>query len=143
MNKRISQTWLAAAMMVTGTVFQVAVAQETLLEDDFEFFELGETWDEHGVGAPDVKLEVGDDAGAAILEMVTSGIEEGFFGIETIAPISIAGLTDLTVDARLRPINQGVEGSVAAAEVALIGESGLVLRAFASNNAGPRPGIDE
>ena len=54
-------------------------------------------------------------------------------------PISLAGLSSLTVDARLQPINMGVEGSVSAAEVALIGASGELIRAFASNNAGPDP----
>jgi hypothetical protein len=62
-----------------------------------------------------------------------------FRGIETVDAITLIGLADLHVDARLRPINQGVEGSVAAAEVALIGQSGEIVRAFASNNAGPEP----
>lgn len=114
-------------------------AQNVLLEDGFEFFELGETWQEHGAGAPDITLEVGFSDDSEVLNMTSSGFDESFLGVETITPISLSGLAGITVDARMRPINQGVEGSVAAVEVALIGESGEIIRAFASNNAGPDP----
>jgi hypothetical protein len=126
---------LLAAIVVAFLLARPLTAQEILLEDTFEFFELGETWQEHAAGVPDVTLA----ADAGILQMASSGVVEDFYGIETITSISIAGLTDLTVDARLQPINQGVEGSIAAAEVAVIGDSGVVMRAFASNNAGPDP----
>ncbi len=124
---------VSAILLTTSLSFA-----DTLLEDEFEFFELEETWKEHGEGAPDV-LDVGFDGDSAILQMTTGGVADAFFGIETIEPLSLTGLGSLTVSARLRPINQGVEGSVAAAEVALIGESGEIIRAFASNNAGPDP----
>jgi hypothetical protein len=114
-------------------------AQEVLLDDNFEFFELGETWQEHAGGAPDIALDVIFANDSEVLQMISSGFSDEFFGIETITPISLVGLTDLTIDARLRPINQGVEGSIAAAEVALIGSSGDFIRAYASNNAGPDP----
>ncbi len=115
------------------------VAEEILLEDTFEFFELGETWQEHEAGAPDVALDVIFANDSEVLQMISSGFADEFYGIETISPISLAGIADLTVNARLRPINQGVEGSIAAAEVALIGSSGELIRAYASNNAGPDP----
>lgn len=117
----------------------VAAADEVLFEDGFEFLELDETWQEHGAGFPDVALDVIFVEDSEVLQMITSGSSDEFFGIETINPISIAGLSDLTIDVRLRPINQGVEGSIAAAELALLGSSGDYMRLYASNNAGPDP----
>jgi hypothetical protein len=130
---------LASLLIGISCAGRHLAADEVLLEDTFEFFELGEAWQEHGAGLPDVTLAVGFSDGSEVLQMVTSGFEEDFFGIETVASISLTGLADIRVDARLRPINQGVEGSVAAAEVLLLGASGEFIRAFASNNAGPDP----
>ena len=110
---------------------------EILLEDEFEFFELGETWQEHDAGAPDLQLS----STGGVLRMFSSPLADEFRGIETITPISLAGLASLTVDARLQPQNQGIMGTVAAAEVALIGASGEFIRAFASNNP-PDPELD-
>ena len=77
---------------------------ETLFEDEFEFFELGETWQEHGAGAPDLGLDVGFADDSEVLQMSSSNFADEFRGIETISPISLVGLSDLTVDAHLRPL---------------------------------------
>lgn len=130
---------LLLASVIWAATLPTAFGADILLEDTFEFFELGETWQEHGAGVPDQALGVIFANDSEVLQMMTSGSSDEFFGVETIAPISIAGLSDLKVDARLRPINMGVEGAVAAAEVAIIGSSGQIMRAFASNNAGPDP----
>lgn len=133
------QSVIGMTFVIGCILCSAGMAQEVLLEDAFEFFELGETWQEHGAGAPDIALEVAFSDDSEVLSMTASGFEESFVGIETITPISLSGLAGITVDSRMRPINQGVEGSVAAVEVALIGESGEIIRAFASNNAGPDP----
>jgi hypothetical protein len=112
------------------------ILSETLLQDEFDSFELGGVWKEHELGPPDVLLEI---ANGDMLLMRSSGTTDGFFGIETASPVSLQGLDELIVDARVKPENAGVEGTVAAAEVALLGQSGQFVRAFASNNAGPEP----
>ena len=111
---------------------------EVLLEDTFEVFDFGQTWQEHGDGTPDV-IEVVFDGEFDVLSMRSDGIASEFRGIETATPISLVGMTTLTVDVRLRPLNAGVEGTVGAAELALIGSSGEFLRASAANNVGPDP----
>ena len=135
-EKPMSMALMLCVFLAWGTT---PARSETLFEDEFEFFELGETWQEHGAGAPDVGLDVGFADESEVLQMTSSGSADEFRGIEMISPISLLGLGDLTIDARLRPINQGVEGSIAAAEIALIGQTGEIVRAFASNNAGPDP----
>jgi hypothetical protein len=110
-------------------------AVTTLFEDPFDSFELGTTWQPHGAGVPQLALGTDGDA----LQMQSDNSATEFRGIESIDPISLDGLTNVTVNARLRPVNQGVEGSRSAAEVAVFGSTGEFLRAFAANNAGPDP----
>ena len=105
----------------------VSVSGEILLEDEFDFFELGETWQEHEDGEPDVFLGV---IGDGLLQMQSSGFAEEFRGIETITPISLVGLSSLTVDARLQPINMGES------RLSFCGRSGLDWRL-----GGVHPGI--
>ena len=72
MTQRRSVALLAAGIVGILAACQVVPAEETLLEDTFEFFELGETWEEHEAGAPDTTLAVSD----SVLQMASSGIEE-------------------------------------------------------------------
>ena len=136
MTKRILQAFIVLAIGVWhGSV--VLAETQLIFQDEFDFFELDEIWGagEAVADTPDVMLE----ASGGILQMVSSGLADEFFGVQMFDAIPLAGLTNITVDARVQPINAGVEGTVAAAEVALIGSSGETMRAFASNNAGPDP----
>ena len=95
---------LLLASVIWAATLPTAFGADILLEDTFEFFELGETWQEHGAGVPDQALGVIFANDSEVLQMMTSGSSDEFFGVETIAPISIAGLSDRKVDARRRPI---------------------------------------
>ena len=134
---------LRAMILVSGVLLaSIPVSGETLFQDEFEFFELGETWEEHEAGAPDLSLSVIVVDGVEILQMHSSNLEDEFRGIETFESISLAGFSSITVDTRLRPINMGELGAVSSAEVAIIGSSGDYIRAFASNNATYDPEFD-
>jgi hypothetical protein len=65
-----------------------------LFQDDFNTFSLGTTWQAAG-NAPDQALQVINDGGRSVLDMATS---LNSAGIETITPISLAGLTSITAD---------------------------------------------
>ena len=116
-------------------VFQGTALGLELFRDEFDQLNFGTIWQSHGSGIPEISLGIGHPAhSSSSLHMFSDGFGEEFRGIETIAPISLAGLDSVTVDVRLAPINGGVSGTLSSAEVALVGSSGDFVRAFASNN---------
>ncbi len=111
------------------------------LADDFTEFALGDTWQAHGSGAPEVALSVvaGIGADGSSLRMGTApGTANEFVGIETRAPIPLAGATSLRVTVRVRPLNQTATGDGGASDasigVAILGASGSFARAAAGAN---------
>lgn len=111
----------------------------TVFDEPFDSLELGTVWKEHGMGAPNIALSVIAAHDSQVLMMQSNGEDEEFYGIETIDAISLANVSSLTMTTRIRPINMGVQGTRSAAEVALLGSSGEIVRTFTSNNAGPDP----
>lgn len=111
----------------------------TVFEESFDSLELGTIWKEHGAGAPNIEWAIIPAHDSQVLSMRSNGEDDEYYGIETIDSISLTNVSSLTLTTRIRPINNGVEGARAAAEVALLGGSGEIARTFSSNNAGPDP----
>ena len=107
----------------------------TILDDQFDAFVLGTTWQVHGPGQPEHALAFVDAGTDKFLREGSNNDVTEYRGVETISSFSLAGLASLTVDARLRPINQGGDGTPAAAEVAILGDGGVFTSAAASNVA--------
>ena len=129
-------TFLAPAML--------RAQEETVFEDDFEAFELGETWKPHGVGEPDVGLGVvglGED-GSSLRMSCASGEAGETVGIET-APVSLGDVQGLRVEARFRPLNQTAAGDGGASDasvgLAIVSESGAFARVSAGANRPEQP----
>lgn len=103
-------------------------------------FELGNRWQAHGGGAPELGQSlVGTGEDGSSLRMGSSAGTGGeVVGIEKINRISLAGVRLLRVTARLRPLNQTGGGnggaSDASAGIAVIGVSGAYTRASAGAN---------
>ena len=120
-------TWLGSAVVLL--MAHVVPAAE-LLRDDFTAFSPGTTWQAHGLGLPDQAAGiVGLGADGSSLRLGSSPGSPGEYrGIETIAPISLAGVPALQVDVRLHPLNQtgagNGGGSRASIGVAVLGSSG-------------------
>lgn len=131
-------TRAAAWGLLVGIVASASAA--TVFEDSFTEFTLGNQWQPHGAGAPDLSLGiVGQGADGASLRMATSpGVGNEIIGIETATPFSTAGVRLVRVTARVRPLNQTGAGdggaSDASAGVAIVGASGAFVRASAGAN---------
>lgn len=131
--------WLflvAASPLHAGVVF----------EDAFKIFAIGDRWKAHGAGVPDVALTVVGGVGAdgSSLRMgAAAGADGEIVGIQTITPISLAGVRLVRVTARLRPLNQTAAGgggaSDASAGVSVIGATGAYARASAGANRPTTP----
>jgi hypothetical protein len=122
---RRAAVWLAAA------AYAAPALEITLFHDDFAAFRLGDVWQPHADGAPQLGLGL---SSPGVLQLHSDGSATGFRGVETLSPLALHGYRSVTFDVRLRPINQGTNGSESAAELALFGAAGGQLRAFASNN---------
>jgi hypothetical protein len=115
-------------------------------EDEFTTFTLGEGWQAHGAGAPDLSLSVisgfGTD-GFSLRMGSSAGTAGEMVGIETSTAFSMAGVRLIRVTARLRPLNQTGAGdggaSDASAGVAILGASGAFARASAGANRPTAP----
>jgi len=109
--------------------------------DDFTEFVLGDRWQAHGAGAPDVALSVvtglGTD-GSSLRLGTAPGAAGEITGIETAGAFSLAGASSIRVTVRLRPLNQTATGdggaSDAAAGLAIVGASGAFARVSAGAN---------
>ena len=133
-SKSVSTTVaLAVALVAACTTPSRAL---DLFSDEFDAFTLDTIWQTHGAGAPSVALGLSQPG---ILQMHSASGAGEYRGVETTFPISLDGLTNVTFDVRLRPINQGEDGTPSSAEMAILGSSGEFVRAFASNNVGPVP----
>lgn len=116
------------------------------LTDDFTSFALGDTWQAHGAGAPEVALAVvsgiGTD-GSSLRLGCAPGTANEIVGIETRSSIALTGATLIRVTARLRPLNQTATGdggaSDASAGVAILGTGGTFARASAGANRPSAP----
>jgi|GEM_PF-2056889 len=109
--------------------------------DDFTEFALGDRWQAHGAGVPDVALSVvaGLGADGSSLRMGTApGTAGEITGIETSAAFPLAGASSIRVTVRLRPLNQTATGeggaSDAAAGLTIVGASGAFARVSAGAN---------
>lgn len=143
LRRQSSRALLAGVTLALG----VAAAQAGVeLTDDFTSFSLGETWQAHGAGAPDVALAVvsgiGED-GSSLRMGTAPGAAGEIVGIETMTPFALAGATVLRVTARVRPLNQTATGdggaSDASAGVAILGAGGSFVRASAGANRPSAP----
>ena len=117
-----------------------------VFEDSFTNFALGDRWQTHGAGAPDVALSVvgGIGADGSSLRMGSSAGTGGeIVGIQTAASFPTAGVRLVRVTTRLRPLNQTGAGdggaSDASAGIAVIGTSGAFARASAGANRPTSP----
>ncbi|MFN0126791.1 MAG: hypothetical protein ACKV19_08930 [Verrucomicrobiales bacterium] len=129
----------SAACLAVGGAFPVFAGIE--LTDDFATFALGEAWQAHGAGAPDVALSLVSGIGAdghSLRLGSAPGAGNEIVGIETRTAISLAGATSLRVTARVRPLNQTATGDGGASDssigVAIVGASGSFARAAAGAN---------
>lgn len=134
------QTTYTSVILLLPLLFLLSVLPQftyaqTILQDPFDSFQLGAIWQAHAGGAPDATLGVVTDGPLNFLRMTSGQSASGFRGIETISSYSLDGMSNVSVDVRLRPINQGVSGTASAVEVAIIGGNGQFIRAFASNNS--------
>ncbi len=117
----------------------------TVFEDAFAGFAIGDAWQPHGAGAPDLALAVvGVGVDTASLRMGSSpGTGGEIVGIETATAFSLTGVLSVRVTARLRPLNQTGAGdggaSDASAGVAINGVSGAFARASAGANRPAAP----
>lgn len=132
----------AGLILSNGVPLQAGVE----LTDDFASFTLGETWQAHGAGVPEVALSVvgGIGTDGSSLRMGTApGEANEIVGIETKVPLPLTGATMLRVTARMRPLNQTGTGdggaSDASAGVAILGTSGSFARASAGANRPSAP----
>lgn len=134
----------AAACLALGISSSLLGA--VVFEDDFSSFTLGETWQPHGAGAPDVALTLvgGIGADGSSLRMAASpGTADEVVGIETRTPFSMVGVRSIRVSARVRPLNQTASGdggaSDSSAGISIIGVSGAYIRASAAANRATSP----
>ncbi len=117
-----------------------------VFEEEFATFTLGDRWQAHGTGAPDVALSVVSGIGAdgsSLRMAVAPGTADEIVGIEISAPFSMAGVRSIRVTARVRPLNQTAAGdggaSDSSAGIAIIGASGAFARASAGANRPTAP----
>jgi hypothetical protein len=109
-----------------------AVGDVVLLQDNFDSFALGTTWQgttwQGATGAPDGVLAGGvTQNGAVALRMNSvTGISD-WKGIETIAPISLAGMRSITLDVRTTADNINNASPI---EVTLLGDSGKWMKFY-------------
>lgn len=133
----------AVALILAGTA---SVRAGVELSDDFTSFTLGDTWQAHGAGAPDVGLSIvagiGTD-GSSLRLGTAPGAANEIVGIESKTSFALTGATLIRVTARMRPLNQTGVGDGGASDasvgVALIGSSGSFARASAGANRPTAP----
>jgi len=130
---RVSQSVFSAILLAS---LPCSARAGIVLDDPFNSFSLGTTWQSTGAGVPGDTLAYVFDGTNNYLHMGSVGAADEFRGIETITPISLVGVGSVVVDVRLRPINDG-SGSSSAAEVAVLGASGKLSRALSSNAFAP------
>lgn len=145
MNIRSTSKWAGptvCSLLLSSAVFSSGAV---VLEDQFTEFSLGALWQPHGAGAPEVALGivgVGED-GKSLRMGSAAGIAAEALGIETATPISLAGVTSIRVQARVRPLNQTGAGeggaSDSSAGVSIIGSSGAFAKASAGANRPTAP----
>jgi len=117
-----------------------------VFEDDFTSFNLGDRWQAHGAGAPDVALSVvagiGTD-GSSLRMAAAPGAADEIVGIEISTPFPMAGVRSIRVTARVRPLNQTGSGdggaSDASAGIAILGAADTFVRASAGANRATAP----
>ena len=116
-----------------------------VFQDSFTNFTLGDRWQAHGAGAPDIAIStagVGVD-GSSLRMGSSAGAGGEVVGIETVKSFPLAGIRLVRVTARLRPLNQTGAGdggaSDASAGIAVIGISGAFAQASASANRAASP----
>ena len=135
---------LVGAMLLIATPASAAI----LFEDQFTTtITPGTVWQAHGSGLPDgwgAPVAVGTEDSAALRFNSNAGTAEEVTGFETISPISLAGLPDIRIEARVAPLNQTGAGdggaSTASVGVKIVGSSGAFAQLSASAN---RPtGVD-
>ena len=128
---------VVGSLVVTGSMLMMSAAAHaaTVLDDPFDSFTLGTTWQPLGTGAPDIVAGFAIIGPDNVLRMGSTAGAPVYQGVETIAPISLVGVVSMTVDVRLRPLNQGVPGSVQSAMVAVLGASGAFSSAGATGPA--------
>lgn len=135
---------LPVIVLALGFPFSLRAGVE--LTDSFTSFSLGETWQAHGAGAPDVALAVvsgiGTD-GSSLRLGCAPGAANEIVGVETRSSIVLTGATLIRVTARVRPLNQTATGDGGASDasvgVAIIGSSGAFARASAGANRPSAP----
>lgn len=123
------------ALAVPVLTMALPASATTVLDDQFDSFSLGTTWQVHGPGQPELGLMSELSGTNNVLLLYSSNDVTEYRGVETISAISLTGLASLTVDTRVRPLNHGGNGSPAAVEVAILGEGGVFSSAAASNVA--------
>lgn len=122
------------------------VPAAVVFEDDFTTFSLGDRWQPHGAGAPDVALTVvggiGVD-GSSLRMAAAPGAADEIVGIEIATPFSMTGVRSIRVTARVRPLNQTGSGdggaSDASAGITITGAGGTFVRASAGANRPSAP----
>lgn len=134
MTVSVRQLWPSILLAMLLTTLPLSASAGTVLDDQFDSFVLGTTWQATGAGVPSDYLAFENNGTDKYLHMGSIGAVNEFRGVEAIAPISLAGVAQLVVDVRLRPINQGGIGTPSAAEVAVLGASGAFSRAVASDH---------
>ncbi len=134
---------------LAGTLLLLAATPApgaVVFEDEFAAFSLGDRWQPHGAGAPDLGINPVGGLGVdgAVIRLGTSpGAADEIVGIETATPFSMTGVRSFKVTVRLRPLNQTGAGdggaSDSSAGVAVIGASGAYVRASAGANRPTAP----
>ena len=116
----------------------VSAQVTTLFEDAFDQGDPNpgdpsSPWQAHGDGLP-ASAAIGGSVFSSFLTLFSVPEADKVRGVETIDPISINGLTNVTIDARVTPINGGVNGTWSSIELAVQGSSGEWLQVAATNN---------
>ena len=143
-NHRLPHRSAVVAGLALGLVAAAHGGLE--FEDEFTTFSLGEGWQAHGAGAPDLGLSVVSGIGVDGFSLrmgSAAGTAGEIVGIETSTAFSMTGVRAIRVTARLRPLNQTGAGdggaSDASAGVAILGASGAFARASAGANRPTAP----
>ena len=126
---------LVALVSSTGLAVEI-----TLFEDTFDLGDpspadpnSGSNWQPHGADLPH-SINIGGTVFVSALNMLSFPVATETRGVETVSPISLAELTNVTVNARVKPENQGSNATRASIELALLGSSGEWIQTSATGN---------
>lgn len=136
----------SAAVGCLTLAASVSLPAAVVFEEEFGDFTLGDRWQAHGAGVPDLSLHTVNGLGGdgSVLRLGSSpGAADEIVGIEIAAPFATAGVRSIRVTARVRPLNQTGAGdggaSDASAGIAILGASGTFVRVSAGANRPTAP----